>query len=1156
MRSLTITSINANGMKDRAKLALLFGRCRISDILFIQETHASSFREIDSWSNLWSGRFYYSFGTPRSSGVAIGLARHLDYEVHGFDHDLEGRMVWVDLTIDSCSLRLVCIYAPNLASDRRDFLTGLQPVCTTSRHVILGGDFNFVEDLGLDKAGGNSTTGNLGSTEVRSLSRDCELHDSFRYLYPGLQLFSYHRADAGQTLKSRLDRFYVPTHFLQAGLVRSVCITPNTFSDHSFVDLVLDGARLSHSSRGPGYWKCNVETLSDDSLGRDMEQLWFQHLSLAPSKDGAWWDQCKREFRTLIMRHSKRLRSDLKRRIRQMEEDIRFLRDLQRHELVPGTFAVSLEAAMGELNTLLLSEFRGQVVRSKVSLLEQADRPSRFFLRREAQHGRAKCLTHLRSAGGIDLHDSADIQAECRSFYADLFREEPPLVPQQGRFLAGLPSLSPELRASCDGPLTFQECFEAIRSMDNGKSPGLDGLPKEFYVRFFYLFGRDFVALINSCATAQWALPPSMRLALITLLCKDPEHAYLLKNWRPISLLNVDYKIVSKSLSLRLRQALPDLLSVFQTCSVPGRSIMDNLHLLRNVVDYVDSKVLPCSLVNIDQEKAFDRVNHDYLFRVLEHFGFGPDFLGWIRLLYREVSSSVLVNGFVTDPFAVTRSVRQGCSLSPMLYILCLEPLALAIRRCADIVGLSVPLFPEQIKLCQYADDLTVIITRDWSLDHLLALLLDFCRATGSKINQQKSKGMFLGAWRHREDSPSGFTWVRTMNLLGVIFDYRGPAPELVWPGVLRKFQGTLEVFKDRSRSCFGRALLLNAMACSKLWFVSAVSLLPPSWGRRFNSAAFKFLWNDGHEWLSRATMTLPKSHGGVGMVNLDLKVQAFLVKHIVQLLSCFGKPAAPPWTYFARYWIGMTLRQHNAALFTNACPNAESPSPFYAVCLRLFRHFLAILPEPDMSRLTVKSVYRVLLLDDTPPLRVIREHPAVQFRRVWYAVHLPALLPEERDLAFRAAHGVLPVKTYLNRCHFGLNNERCYLCERGRETLEHTFILCPMVQALWGHFWPHLERLCNHRLKLDIPTVIQSYDQKGSFPSLSFRSFFWLILGILRRVIWECRGRSKFDKVHCQPLDALRLAQSRVRLRHRLDHERSPLWAQTYWVTSFDLFD
>src|SRR5208282_879963 len=101
-----------------------------------------------------------------------------------------------------------------------------------------------------------------------------------------------------------------------------------------------------------------------------------------------------------------------------------------------------------------------------------------------------------------------------------------------------------------------------------------------------------------------------------------------------------------------------------------------NLHLIRNVVDYCITCDLPAAIVSFDQSKAIDRVSHHYLFEVLSRFGFGPSLINWVGILYANIDSSVSANGYMSNPFSVSRSVKQGCGLSPLLYALCIEPLA------------------------------------------------------------------------------------------------------------------------------------------------------------------------------------------------------------------------------------------------------------------------------------------------------------------------------------------------------------------------------------------------------------------------------------------------------------------------------------------------
>ena len=181
-----------------------------------------------------------------------------------------------------------------------------------------------------------------------------------------------------------------------------------------------------------------------------------------------------------------------------------------------------------------------------------------------------------------------------------------------------------------------------------------------------------------------------------------------MKNWQPISLLNVDYKICSKALSLRLSPVLGKIVTPDQTCSVPGRSISSNLVMPRDMLDYIDRTNESGILISLDQEKAFDQVDRTFLMNLLRNFGFGPSFCRWISTLYHGANMQIMINGWLSSRIELQRGVRQGDSLSPMLYILCVEVLDAKIRSTPEIEGFLLPgARGKCFKVGQYADDTT-----------------------------------------------------------------------------------------------------------------------------------------------------------------------------------------------------------------------------------------------------------------------------------------------------------------------------------------------------------------------------------------------------------------------------------------------------------------
>ncbi|KAK8764583.1 hypothetical protein V5799_032808 [Amblyomma americanum] len=166
-----------------------------------------------------------------------------------------------------------------------------------------------------------------------------------------------------------------------------------------------------------------------------------------------------------------------------------------------------------------------------------------------------------------------------------------------------------------------------------------------------------------------------MNEGLITLLCKDQSRAMDLRAWRPITLLNSDYKIIAKCLSLRLTPALSSIVGPHQACCIPGRSVELHGIALKDMITWLKSRNLKGTLLSLHQKKAFDRLCHSYLFRQLKHARLNAGFISMTRALYAALRVAVIDQGRVSEQFSVTRGVRQGCPLSPLLYVIAIEPL-------------------------------------------------------------------------------------------------------------------------------------------------------------------------------------------------------------------------------------------------------------------------------------------------------------------------------------------------------------------------------------------------------------------------------------------------------------------------------------------------
>ena len=235
------------------------------------------------------------------------------------------------------------------------------------------------------------------------------------------------------------------------------------------------------------------------------------------------------------------------------------------------------------------------------------------------------------------------------------------------------------------------------------------------------------------------SLPQTLTEASITLLLKPGKVNTECGSYRPISLLNTDLKILAKTLALRLETTMQDVISEDQTGFILGRHSFTNIRRLLNIIHSPASSAVPEVVIALDAEKAFDRVEWEYLFTCLKIFGYGPNFISWINLLYSSPKASVITNGKQSQYFHLSRGTRQGCPISPLLFALAIEPLSIALKSSPLISGIYRA--GEEHKLSLYADDLLIYVSDPVSsVPHIVHVLEGFGTFSGYKLNFTKSE--------------------------------------------------------------------------------------------------------------------------------------------------------------------------------------------------------------------------------------------------------------------------------------------------------------------------------------------------------------------------------------------------------------------------------
>ena len=739
-----VLSINSRGLSD-AKFALIsnyFDRFNI-DVCFVQETQISSERAISSFSDRWSGRSFWSPALGRQGGVVVLFSSRFSGDICSWKKDSDGRVISVLVSFGNMSYNLVNVYAPTNRLERSAFFLSVHQFFFPHSRVILGGDLNCYDNV-LDKFGGNVAL----SSDLSSFKSCFNFVDAWRSKHPRVSQCSWFNSNL--TIGSRLDSFLVSRDLLNSLL--SCEISPCTFSDHDFVTLNVDLSHVFES--GPGVWKINNSLLEDRLYCALVTHLIHQHLSFrhvfVSVKE--FWESLKEVIRNSTISFSRTKRRELSRdRVRITNRLVKL-----KFKLVNGDDSVKPEIlqAESELSAIFRQELDGIKIRSRAKWLEEGEKPSRFFFKLGRERFDRNFVYSMHDLNGAEVSDRADLIKAHEDFYANLFsRDEIDLSIQQELFSNLSLRLSEEDRDKCERLLSLPELTAALGNMSKNKSSGPDGFSVEFYSKFWSLLGPILVEVINLCYD-DFDLCESMKTSNTRLVFKKGDRKSL-KNWRPISLLNVDYKICSKALSSRLSLVLEKIVPPDQTCSVPGRSISSNLVMLRDMLDYIDRTDEPGILISLDQEKAFDRVDRSFLMNLLQHFGFGPSFCRWISTLYHGANMQIMVNGWLSRKIDLQRGVRQGDSLSPMLYILCVEFLAAKVRNTPAIEGFLLPgAGGKCFKVGQYADDTTGFLKSLHSLRALLDVISVYEKGSGAKLNRSKSEAMWVGSWRARDDQP------------------------------------------------------------------------------------------------------------------------------------------------------------------------------------------------------------------------------------------------------------------------------------------------------------------------------------------------------------------------------------------------------------------
>lgn len=954
--------------------------------------------------------FNTSPNANHSGGVAIMFKRSLiasgelvlDENGKEGDHGL-GRYLKVPVTWVGQRLNVVCVHLPNEQHRQVQFIrTHLAGIA--SQPGLWGGDFNFVLDTPLDRlrahlpgpppialapqrgpalgapgfsdsedegdadAGGQQVpvVGPQAPHPARVFAQVAPgMMDCFRLLHPRQRSFTWHGVGVRKGYASRIDRWHCSQQ-LAAYVVRCGPMAPS-LSDHR--PLVVEVLPRRPATQGRGYRRARLQYFWEDEPARGDFLSFMQTLvqGRPPSPSNVqeaqallrWWPGAKLRILNKCRQLNLRVRAAHQAQLAAEGAD------------AGAELAAAYTSVEASTTPARIAASIQRVLTARKAWREAANEASaraKWDARREWVHSReqpSKGLTaalqsHLPAeskfiAGLVspatgrlvtEGRPMAQLMATYQANISQASQRDPAALQEVLQAVArhGIKLTAADAAAIGSLTITAEEVTIALKHSAPGKAPGLDGLPVELYRRC----GDTCIPLLADIYTAMGmtgSLPKGLLDGVITSVFKKGQRADP-ANYRPITVLNSDYRVLAKVLANRLKTCIGQVIHPMQSGFVPGRLIGENIMLNQLLPSAVGDSSMAAA-VYCDFKKAYDTVDRPFMYAVMEALGVGDGFLRWVRLLLTNTSACAQINGHISTTVPFTAGVRQGCPLAPYLYLFVTEALYCLLKER----GFGVQVGGERLVACMYADDNQSYLTDVFTELRLFKQALHtFYKASNEGVNFGKSSVLPIGRgartrlWKEhfqgqlqrqhpllaqleleRQASDmaraqvivnkasippdlqmEGFQVVDQVVSLGIAFKADGTVC-VDWDGLLAKVKKAYTFISKPPLSIFGRGCASASYGISKLLYAAEFAGKPPpgimeELHRLTAKLVDRGLAPDAQQQvfagIRKDLLAGHPASGGFGVLPWE---QHILARHAMWAVRLMVGDASTPWVHVAR---------------------------------------------------------------------------------------------------------------------------------------------------------------------------------------------------------------------------------------------------------------